>query len=709
VEADLEPERDWSYVVVIRQFARERGPEMAGPPQVLRGVIRRHRIALALALAVLTWVTPAASTIARGVDPLRLWVTDGTVNSLVATPQGVFAGGDFTLVGPRTGRWATVRPDGVAPVRAAVQGEVVAAAADGRGGWYLAGETLAVGGIVRTGVIHLGANEKLDTRWNPKLNGGVSAITRVRSTLYLGGDFTKVARKTRLRLAAVDAKTGALKRWAPRVRPVKKDEGAYVSALVPAPDGKTMYVAGFFGRLGRKRRANLAAVDLRTGSVRGWHPRVDGAVEAIAAAPGGRLIYAGGEFGRAGGQPRSGLAAFELRTGAVTSWHPDCDGSISSIAVGRSGFPIYVAGSFASIGDKSRRGLAALDRRRGAATPWDPNVGGSVNTLLLAPRRHTVFIGGEFESVGDLDRSNLAAIDTRTAVAGLWNPQTIGPVNVLAPAGHGVIGTGGSFTSVGAVRRTSLALIDLDGRLSRWAPSLRGTVRALAVSPDGARVYVGGRFTLGGSQSSRSLAVIDPAALTLSPWGASLNSGVWAIAPSSDGQTVYLGGAFTTASSRTRRRLAALDAGSGALTNWTAGATGLVRQLALSGDQLWVAGEFGSVGGQQRTGVASLDVETGHATGWDAGADDNVSALAVTSDNVFVGGDFTTIGGRSRKYLAELDAGDGGATRWDPSPDDVVTALGVSPSARTLVAVGDFTKISGARRDIGEFDLATGF
>lgn len=126
---------------------------MAGPRQFLQG-IRRHRIrsALALALALLTWVTPAASAVARGVEPLRLWVTDGTVNALVATPQGVLAGGDFTLVGPRTGRWATVRPDGVvAPVRTPVQGDVVAAATDGRSGWYLAGQTLAVGGIVRTG------------------------------------------------------------------------------------------------------------------------------------------------------------------------------------------------------------------------------------------------------------------------------------------------------------------------------------------------------------------------------------------------------------------------------------------------------------------------------------------------------------------------------------------------------------------------------
>jgi len=37
-----------------------------------------------------------------------------------------------------------------------------------------------------------------------------------------------------------------------------------------------------------------------------------------------------------------------------------------------------------------------------------------------------------------------------------------------------------------------------------------------------------------------------------------------------------------------------------------------------------------------------------------------------------------------------------------------VHALDVSPDSKSLVVVGDFLKLSGARRDIGEFDLSTG-
>ena len=38
--------------------------------------------------------------------------------------------------------------------------------------------------------------------------------------------------------------------------------------VIVREDGKTIYVGGYFGRLGRKSRANLAAVDARSGSVR---------------------------------------------------------------------------------------------------------------------------------------------------------------------------------------------------------------------------------------------------------------------------------------------------------------------------------------------------------------------------------------------------------------------------------------------------------
>ena len=672
-------------------------------------MLRRLASTIVVAVGLLAMGTPghAASPATRRVDPLRVWVTDGDVDALTATARGVFAGGDFTLVGPETGSWVHVAAAGqVPPVRRPIDGAVTAAASDGHGGWYLSGGPFFIGNSVRRGVIHLGASGSLDTAWKPRIRGSVSALVRVRSTLYLGGDFTRVSRRKRLRLAAVDIKTGKLKRWAPKVGPAKHSDETEVFALQPGADGKTIYVGGLFGHIGGKRRSNLGAVDAKSGSVRRWHPVVDDVVSALAVDPRGRSIYAGGDFTKVDGFKRAGLVAFDLRRGTATRWDPDCDGSVSQIVPAPTGSPVYVAGSFASIGEKSRRGIAALDRTRGVPTSWDPSVAGSVDAVLLSASKHTIYIGGEFDSVGDADRSNLAAVNTKTGVATSWNPQTIGTINVLARMHGGAVGVGGELSSVGAVSRPRLALFDLNGSLSNWAAPLAGTaVHAIAASPDGARVYVGGNFTL--NRVVRSLAVVDTATLAIAPWGPPINAGVWAIAPSPDGQTVYVGGGFTSSGGQVRKRLAAYDA-NGSLTSWRSSANGLVSQLVLSGDQLWAAGSFGSIGGEAHRGVAALDVATGLATGWDAGADANVSSLAVSGDRIFVGGDFETIGGKSRKYLAELNAADGSAARWDPSPDDAVHALDVSPDSKSLVVVGDFLKLSGARRDIGEFDLSTG-
>src|SRR5438045_8778026 len=69
-------------------------------------------LGLAVALVAVRSPQPAHAKAARSELPDRVWVTDGTVFALASTPQGVFAGGDFTLIGPETGRWVNVTASG---------------------------------------------------------------------------------------------------------------------------------------------------------------------------------------------------------------------------------------------------------------------------------------------------------------------------------------------------------------------------------------------------------------------------------------------------------------------------------------------------------------------------------------------------------------------------------------------------------------------
>lgn len=671
---------------------------------------------------------PEARTTAV-VGPTQSWVTDGDVLALASAGGSVYAGGDFTLVGRATGSWAEIDGSGaVRPIRGLVRGEVDEAVSDGRGGWFLVGDIASVGGVEVKGtqVVHLRATGRLDRTWKVDTNGAIYTAVRTGRRLYVGGDFTKLNGLARRALAAVDLRSGEVLDWQPRITAAKGSYGAEIHAIAPTRDGRTVFVAGSFGRVNGAGRRSLAAIGA-DGKLLPFDPGAaytdDGedeegegeeeeeeetaTVDVLALEPRGRVLYVGGDFTELGGGPRPGLGAVDVRTGRARPWNPDCDGYVQAIEVAPAGSPIYVAGEFASVGGKSRRGLAAVDARRGTATLWDPSIGGSVSAIALDAKRRIVYAGGEFEAVGEQDRTNLAAVDTRTGTATGWDVPVVGTVEFVAHSAAGGVAVGGEIESVGALRRNGLAAFAPDGSaVTGWQAPLRGIVRALSAAHG--RMYVGGRFSVGETRAQRSLATIDLATGALAPWGPNMNSGVWAIAPGADGETVFVGGAFTTVEGKARRRIAALGAADGALLPWASGASAVVRAVYPSGDELWVAGQFTSIGGEPRRGVAAVEVPTGRATGWEATSSGNVETVVRFGDVVYVGGPFTAIGGRSRKHLAALDAADGSATRWDPAPDDIVRTIGVAPAGDALVVGGDFTRLGGGRRDLGALDLATG-
>ena len=644
---------------------------MAPSPQHANRSRSRHLafgvIAVAAALVLLPLGAEARVDAVAG--PLQSWVTDGDVLAVASAGGSTYVGGDFTLIGRSTGSWAEVSGAGtVGPVRAVVTGAVEDAESDGRGGWFLLGEISAVGGVEvpERQVVHVLPSGRLDPNWGLRSDGAVYALARVVNTLYLGGSFSRFAGVRRDGLAAVDARSGSILDWKPRVSGRTKDDSAEVYTITPTRDG-VVYVGGDFGRVDGKLRRSLAAIT-SDGKLLPFDPGTSFAdsdegtasVYVVAVEPRGHTVYVAGYFDVLGGLARPGLGSVDARTGRARRWNPDCDGDVAAVVVGPAGSPVYVAGEFASIGGKSRRGLAALDAKLGTATLWDPGIGGSVHAIALDSTRRVVYAGGSFETVGDLDRTNLAAVDTRTGAATPWDVPTVGEVDVVVRTARGSVAVGGDFVSVGAARRTGLASLTADASaVTDWLPAVRGIVRALATDGRHGRLYVGGRFTVGETRTQRSLATVELTSRALAPWGPNVNSGVWAIAPSLDGETVYLGGAFTTVDGKARRRLAALGSSDGSLLPWASGASAVVRSLSLDAEVLWVGGQFTTIGGEPRRGVASVELATGRATGWDAAANGNVEAVVTVGEVVYVAGPFTAIGGRSRKHLAALDAADG--------------------------------------------------
>ncbi|MGY2076495.1 PKD domain-containing protein [Blastococcus sp. SYSU DS0828] len=197
---------------------------------------------------------------------------------------------------------------------------------------------------------------------------------------------------------------------------------------------------------------------------------------------------------------------------------------------------------------------------------------------------------------------------------------------------------GGSFTTArpaGApegtqeVTRDNLLAYDIrTGELiASFAHTLNGQVLAVAASPDGSRLYVGGDFTEVDGQVRRRVAAFDTRSGELVPtWRPSINSQVRAIAATND--TVYLGGSITAVGGVSRSRLAAVTAADGALLPWaplpgvgsTAGnrngnrsTSDQVMALVITGNgtQVVAGGRFDSMNGVKATGVTALDPVTG--------------------------------------------------------------------------------------------------
>lgn len=145
--------------------------------------------------------------------------------------------------------------------------------------------------------------------WAPSTNGAVSSIEASAdgSTIYLGGQFTKLNGQNTYRVGAVSATTGN------RI-PMRVGTNSAVQAVELSADGSTLYIGGAFTQVNSYYRPRAAAIDLASGTVTDFAPSVaDYTVRTIAAATDGSAVAIGGSFTSVSGSsnPGFGLAILE--------------------------------------------------------------------------------------------------------------------------------------------------------------------------------------------------------------------------------------------------------------------------------------------------------------------------------------------------------------------------------------------------------------
>lgn len=227
--------------------------------------------------------------------------------------------------------------------------------------------------------------------------------------------------------------------------------------------------------------------------------------------------------------------------------------------------------------------------------------------------------------------------------------------------------------------------------VNSWAPSLNAQALAIAASPDGSRIYVGGDFTAVNGTTRNRIAALDPTTGALvAGFAPSASNQVRALAATNS--TVYFGGSFAAVGGVARARVAAVQSSNGALLPWnptlqpgpTAGnndpaksaaqnAQTSTEVLALvvvgNGARVVAAGRFDQLNNVKSTGVGALDATTGATLPFAAnqqitnqGINSAIYSLSTDGTNVYgTGYDFYGPGNLEGAFAASVD---GGAPLW---------------------------------------------
>ncbi len=342
----------------------------------------------------------------------------------------------------------------------------------------------------------------------PSFNGSVYAIAYRGSTVYVGGSFTSAVAGGRTygrqRLAAFDARTGALLNWSPAA-------DRTVRALVVS--GTSVYAGGDFGTVSGLRRDNLARLDAITGSVGTFAHRVSGAPYALGVGNG--RLYAGGSFTAVDGFRRDNLAAFSLAGGTLDGgWQPRADDAVHAVTAYRS--KVFLGGRFNRINQVSGAlCIAAVDGARGSVDRgFRPAVPAQVNAIAVDAAGVYAATGGQggravaystrgavrWQRLFDGDAVAIATLGGVTYVGGHFDRACL----TLANGAHGAC-TGGS------VPRVKLAAITGTGALTPWAPQANGVIGVRTVAVDRSRggISAGGDFTMVNGQNRKRYAAFS--------------------------------------------------------------------------------------------------------------------------------------------------------------------------------------------------------
>ena len=195
----------------------------------------------------------------------------------------------------------------------------------------------------------------------------------------------------------------------------------YVTGVVEI--GDTVVVVGKFpsvrnpGSQTSIPRTNIFAYSKSTGQVStSFVPQVNGVIDAVVAAPDGQSVIIAGNFSQVNNQASFGLAKLRLSNGERLPF-PTTQGRVRDMVI--RGNDLYIGGDFWNVGGVNRERLAKLNATTGAVDPsfnvavGPPRLGTHnwVASLDISADNTKMVIAGNFVEVGGQPRVQVALID----------------------------------------------------------------------------------------------------------------------------------------------------------------------------------------------------------------------------------------------------------------------------------------------------------
>jgi hypothetical protein len=579
---------------------------------------------------------------------------DRSIWDMTIHENSLIVGGEFMVAGMAVGGGGVATSDSghvVGPLPE-ITNWVYDVLPDDDDGWFIGGDFTSIGGVPRQFIARVRADGTLDPEWQVSFEGDwIWRMARDGDRLFVVGSFTEVNGEPRSNIAAFSISgNGELDDFA---APTFDNQ---ISTLTISND--TVYVGGYFEDVGGSPREGLAALDSTTGDLdSNWTPSVDsgGVFDMILYDD---HVYLGGGFSEINGSPRR-LGRVDTDTGILDAdFDPGMTDQTNRLLIDND--TLYIGGNFYEIGGTSRANLAALSLPDHELLDWNPELDDSVWGMAVDGDR--LYIGGGFRTANGEPRSYAAAFSTGNEAELIdWEPGATEWLYGLSVQGPNVYLAG---ASPGGVKRERLAAIELTtGRLTDWAPSASGTVRALAVSDS--HLYVGGNFESLNNISRVGIGRFNLSGGELDDWDVESDSSIRAI--HIRGNTLYVGGAFTEIAETTRGRAAAFDLGNGTIIGtFEPDINDTVHAITSTDDWLYIGGQFSNVGGEALQSLAAINLATGAPDdSWDAGITwGTVRSLSATNERLYAGGSFSPYNLMGYDLTA---AGNPRSSDWQPT------------------------------------------